>query len=222
MRLRWVKPVLVLLVLVMVFTAPLAAAIRPGDQRLARTLSLRLDDFGRGWKRAAPPSDKFSRNPCPSAPNIEHLITGYNSSALFRPVDDDAELQQGRSLTRIFSSEAAARQWFKWAGGGKQASCIATSVVADWSRSGYRVTGRHVARKSLKASCRRCPRHDLAAWSIRLNVSKAGETFTAFFDWVALRVGRAVIGFDFYDVDTQFVGAAPRVANVLKRGTRSN
>jgi hypothetical protein len=74
-----------------------------------------------------------------------------------------------------------------------------------------------VARKPFKASCHRCPRHEIAAWSIRLDVSKAGDSFTADFDWVALRVGRAVIGFYFYDADSPFVGAASLVENVLKR-----
>jgi hypothetical protein len=50
-----------------------------------------------------------------------------------------------------------------------------------------------------------------------VNVSKSGYSFTLFWDWVPVRVGRAVIGFGFFNVDSPFVGSQVLVGNVLER-----
>ena len=160
--------------------------------------------------------ERVPAQPLPSAPKIQGLITGFNYSGVFRPVDDN-DPQDARSSTRVFASEAATTRWFNWAGGGKQAACVGALDAKAWKDDGYTVSRPRISRQSFEAGCYPCPPHQSRAWSIRFNVAKAGDSWTVFEDWVAVRVDRAVIGFSFYDADFQFIGTESLVGSVLER-----
>jgi len=61
--------------------------------------------------------------------------------------------------------------------------------------------------------------HQLSAWRWGFTVSKRGQNDTTYvFDWVVVRIGRAVVSFSFYSVDRPFGAEAARlVAKVLVR-----
>ena len=207
---------LALVVLTLIATAPLSAAVRPDDQRLAKRLTLRLDDFPSGWTVAQKSSRRFRRSTCSNAPKMQRYITGFSDSHFFRPVDE-GDPQRVTSTTRVFPSEDAARRWFNWAGGGKQTLCLRIGHVADEERDGYAVTRVRHTRQSFKGSCYPCPTHELRAWSIRYRAAKDGQSWDIFRDHVAVRVGRTVIGFYFYDEDFRFIGGEALVGEVLAR-----
>jgi hypothetical protein len=143
-------------------TSLVAAGIRPAEEKLAERLTLQLSDFPSGWTADHPPSTRLEKVHCATAPKIEGAITGYSDSADFVPLHPDIDKRSAGSTTRVFSSVAAARAWYKWAGEGKSA-CDLNAALASWKRygHGFKVSRpRHVRESSSDAA--RVRRRDAA------------------------------------------------------------
>jgi len=201
-------------------TSPAAGGIRPADQKLAERYTLELSDFPSGWKADSPPSTRLEKTHCGTAPKVEGRITGYSDSAGFVPVDAQTDKRSAGSTTRVFASVAATRTWYAWAGREKSA-CDLKAAVASWKKygNGFTVSRVRHAPEAFPLRCAFCPAHQLSAWRWGFTVSRQGQNDTTYvFDWVVVRIGRAVVSFSFYSVDRPFGAEAARlVANVLVR-----
>jgi hypothetical protein len=197
-----------------------AAGIQPADQQLAQRLTLRLSDFPAGWTTKSAPSTRPGKIRCAKAPKLDAALTGFSDSAGLVPVHFELDKRSADSSTRVFSSPAAARAFSSWAGGGESA-CFLARAVASWKRNpDFEVSRPRHARESFALDCSSCPAHSLSAWRWGFTIAKEGQRDTTYvFDWVVVRVGRAVISFSFYSVDSPFGPDARRlVATVLRRG----
>jgi hypothetical protein len=208
-------PVVVALLLGQVAVA--AAGISPADQRLASSLTLRLRDVPSGWRTGDPPSTRFQKVGCATAPPIEDAVTGFSRSAELLPIHHQVDKRYVASETRVFSSVALARRWFEWAGAGESA-CVQKANVAFWrTKFHYRVYGLVHARESFPLTCSSCPAHELSAWQVGYT-TVIGSPERWFIDWVVVRRGRAVVAFYLFSAIRPFGPDAQRfVAAVIAR-----
>ena len=205
------------IVLMLVGSSGDRSPIQPADQRLAERLNLKFADLPDGWRIHSPINKRFRKNPCPSAPRVQDRITGYVESATFVPVSNDDD-SWAMSTTRVFPNEELAKTWFAFAGGGKQASCIQAYYVASWKRSGYAVTGLRHTRQSFDPSCYDNCSYSTRSWQIGFTLSKGENSWTYFLDQVAVRYGRVIVSFQFWNESYSLSEGETLVGRVLDRG----
>jgi hypothetical protein len=212
------KGVGVILVVIFALAASVAAGgIRPTDQKVAERLTLRLSDFPSGWRMSGKPSTRIHFT-CPTAPKLVGAITGYSASAFFGPVHHQIDKRNADSETILFASLAAAKRYYRWAGGGEGA-CVQAEQVAYWKKTNpsFKIYGLHHERETFLLHCSSCPPHQLSAWQIGYTIELPGRE-RWFIDWVAVRTQRVVTVFYFFSAVHPFGPDGRRlVSTVLER-----
>jgi hypothetical protein len=213
-----VKRTIIVMLAVVLCSAPTAATAKtnPADQRLADRLTLQFKDLSSGWKIIRPISRQFRRNTCAGAPDIQGAITGFVDSAWFSPISDESDTAS--STTRVFRTVALAREWFAFAGGGKQAACVQAGEVAAYKKRGFAVSGLRHTRQSFSPVCWSHCSYVARSWQVGFTLSKQGGSWTYYYDVVAVRLGRAVVSFYFLADDYSMFSGETLVETVLARG----
>jgi hypothetical protein len=190
-----------------------SATIRPDDRQLAERFTLKVKDLEEGWKAVRPRSTKLRQSYCSTAPRIQGSITGFSQSAIFREIDGNQWIS---STTRVFPSNALARTWFNWSGGGALAACVQDASTQEFQKQGYTVSDLRRFREVMPLACAPdCVRNTVRAWRIQKTLNKPGDRTTWFEDFVAVRVQFLVITFSFESYDDAVVDPQFFVENVL-------
>jgi hypothetical protein len=192
-------------------------AINAGDQRLAERVVLKLRDFPSGW-RGSEDTSKSSSNPC-LAPDFSKLTeTGKSKSHEFSMGD----LPKAESVSAVFATAQDTKTAYAFLAGPGFADCL-SDYLKKQSDSKGKVTDVSVGDLSFQKQG-----DETAARQIKFNVSSnglnssngTGLSISVYADLVAMRVGRAVTYFLFFDAFTPFDTSQEEelVGKVAERG----
>jgi hypothetical protein len=118
-------------VLPLVLVAAVSAGIRPADQKLAKQMTLRRDDFSanaRGWTVQPVPPTRFALSSEPLCLySHPRLLTGFSASPFFWSQAESTG-ETAESATYVFASVAAARTAARWFQKSHFLACIGASI----------------------------------------------------------------------------------------------